>query len=53
MWTDRHDKANSRFSQFWKRSKQIVQSVVFVSSRVMLGEQCGTGIDFSPCTLNF
>ena len=45
--SDRHDKASSRFSQFCKRAKKIAQAVVFVSSRGMLGEQCGTGKDFS------
>ena len=50
---ERDDDANSRFSQFYKRAKKIAQPVVFVSSRGMLGEECGTGIDFSACTLNF
>jgi len=26
MWTDRHKEANSRFSQFWEKSKKIIRS---------------------------
>jgi hypothetical protein len=50
---DRHDEANSRFSQFCKWAKKIAQTVVFVSSRGMLGEKCVNGIDYSPRTLIF
>ena len=41
------------FRNFANELKKIAQAVVFVSSRGMLGEECGTGIDFSACTLNF
>ena len=41
------------FRNFANALKILHNQVIFVSSRGMLGVQCGTGIDFSPCTLNF